>query len=184
MAKQSTFVYAYLNARSQPIDRERYETPLQEALKELGLGEVKGGGIWLARNREIKFRGIGLDLSNLEKAIPFVSEFLTRCGAPKGSKLQFEVEGERKEIPFGILEGLAIYITLLNNQHWDTLIHNIYSEINRQLGDRGKIRGYWRGPTEIALYVYGYSVDEMKNLIGPFLSEHPSCAKSRFETIA
>ncbi|MBN1428008.1 MAG: hypothetical protein JXB07_06455 [Anaerolineae bacterium] len=188
MVNKSIFAYAQINARVQPIDRgDRYEDPLQEALEEKGFGEVTGGGTMLSANKEIAYCGIDLDLDNLEQSIPFVCKILTQCGAPKGSKLQVEVNGEQQEIPFGILEGLAIYLngSDLPDEVYQTCdINHVYEEINRLLGERGEIQGYWKGPTETALYLYGYSVAEMKQLIEAFMSEYPLCEKARFETIA
>ena len=63
-------------------------------------------------------------------------------------------------------------------------MNELYDEINRLLGDRGDIQGHWQGPTETALYLYGYSADEMKNLIAEPLANYPLCQRARVEVIA
>jgi hypothetical protein len=184
----TVFAYAQLNARVQPLDRgDRYEDPLQDALEANGWAEVTGGGTMGHSNGEIDYCGIDLDLKDVEKAVPFICELLESRGAPRGSKLIFELNGAEKQVPFGRLEGLAIYFngTDLADEVYQTCdINHVYGEINRLLGDCGEIQGHWQGPTETALYLYGRSVDEMKRAIGDFMAEYPLCQKARFEVIA
>jgi hypothetical protein len=90
-------------------------------------------------------------------------------------------------VPFGFLEGMAIYLngTDLPDEVYETCdVNELYEEINRLLGDRGEIQGHWQGPTETALYLYGYSIDEMKSLIADHMANYPLCQKARVETIA
>lgn len=184
----SVFAYAQLNARVQPIDRgDRYEDPLQDALDAKGWAAVTGGGTMQQANTEIDYCGIDLDLMDVEKAVPLICEVLESCGAPKGSKLTYEVDGKGHEVPFGVLEGLAIYFNgtdLPDEVYQNCDINHVYEEINRRLGDRGEIQGHWQGPTETALYLYGYSIEEMKNAIADLMAEYPLCQKARMETIA
>jgi hypothetical protein len=182
------FAYAQLNARIMPLDRgERYEEPLEEALADNGFGEVTGGGTMQSQNGEIEFCGIDIDLHDVAKGVPFVCRFLTERGAPKGSKLQYELDGKKMEVPFGEAEGLAIYLNgtdLHDEVYKECDVNEVYNEINRLLGDRGSIQGHWQGPTETALYLYGRSADEMRKLISQYLAEYPLCQRSRVVTIA
>jgi len=171
-----------------PIDRgDRYEDPLDEALKKAGAGEVTGGGTMQSQSGEIDYCGIDIDVTNLEVGILLICKVLTQLGAPKGSKLEFEQAGERREVPFGDAVGLGIYFngTDLPNEVYKTCdINHVYDEINRLLGDRGEIQGYWQGPNETALYLYGRSVAEMKDRIAPLMASYPLCQRARYETIA
>jgi hypothetical protein len=180
--------YARLNARIMPLDRgERYEDPLGEALAGSGLGEVTGGGTLQSSNGEIEYCGIDIDLFDVAKGVPFICEFLAQCGAPKGSALEYESEGQKSEVAFGTAEGLAIYLNgtdLPDEVYRDCDVNEVYAEINRLLGDRGAILGHWQGPTETALYLYGHSVDEMRNLISGYTAAYPLCQKARVERIA
>jgi hypothetical protein len=188
MPQEATFVYAHLNARILPMERgELYEDPLLEALETNGLGEVTGAGTMQAENGEIQFCGVDIDLYDLSQGIPFLCEFLTSRGAPKGSKLEYEVNGERVEVPFGAAEGLAIYFNgtdLPEEVYANCDINHVYDEINRLLDDRGAIQGHWQGPTETALYLYGYSAEEMKERIAEFMDEYPLCDRARYAQIA
>lgn len=188
MNTKPVFAYARLNARLMPMDRgERYEDPLQEAFDENGFGQITGGGTLQRENGEIEYCGIDIDFFNLEEGVPFVCEFLASQGAPQGSLLQFEVDGEKQEVPFGFLEGLAIYFNgtdLPDEVYANCDINYVYDELTRLLDDRGEVQSHWQGPTETALYLYGYSVDEMKDLIADFMAEYPLCQKSRYEAIA
>jgi hypothetical protein len=185
---QAITAYAQLNARILPLDRgERYEDPLAEALSKSGYGEVSGGGTMQSQGGEIDFCGIDLDLLDVEHGVPFVCDLLTRCGAPKGSKLQYELNGEKVEVPFGAAEGLAIYLNgtdLPDEVYKECDVNLVYDELNRLLGDSGAIQGHWQGPTETALYLYGHSVDEMRRHIADFLARYPLCQKARVVQIA
>jgi hypothetical protein len=185
---EPTFVYAQINARIMPLDRGAlYEDPLAEAFAENDFGEVTGGGTMQSKDGEIEYCGVDIDLFDLTLGIPFVCEFLTECGAPKGSKLQYEQNGETKEIPFGIDEGLALYLNgtdLPDEVYRDCDVNDLYDEINRLLEGRGAIQGHWQGPTETALYLYGFSADEMRTLIAEHVAAYPLCQKSRIVQIA
>jgi hypothetical protein len=188
MKTETTFVYARLNARVMPLDRgELYEDPLIAALEENGLGAVTGGGTGQSEDGEIDYCGIDIDLHDVENGVPFLCEFLTELGAPRGSALEFERDGERVELPFGSREGLAIYLngTDLPDEVYEKCdVNDLFDEINRLLGERGAIRGHWQGPTETALYLYGHSADEMKNLIASHIASYPLCQKARLVQIA
>lgn len=185
---QPISAYALLNARIMPLDRgDRYEEPLAEALAENGFGEVTGGGTMTSKEGEIDYCGIDIDLFDVAKGVPFVCEFLARQGAPRGSKLQYELEGKEVEVPFGVAEGLAIYLNgtdLPDEVYQNCDVNDVYDEINRLLGDRGAIQGHWQGPTETALYLYGSSAEEMRNLVSGYLAEYPLCQRARVVKIA
>jgi hypothetical protein len=180
--------YARLNARIMPLDRgEWYEDPLAEALAENGFGRVTGGGTMTSNEGEIEFCGIDIDLFNLPQGVPFICEFLTRRGAPKGSKLQYTHKRKDIEVRFGVAEGLAIYLNgtdLPAKVYRECDVNEVYAQIDRLLGERGAIQGHWRGPTETALYLYGHSADEMCNLIFGYMAEYPLCQRARVVRIA
>jgi hypothetical protein len=188
MKQEPLFAYAQLNARIMPLDRgERYEDPLAEALEKSGVGEITGGGSLQSENGEIEYCGIDIDLFEVAKGVPFVCDFLAKCGAPKGSKLQYEHNGEKVEVPFGTREGLAVYLngTDLPAEVYEQCdVNDLYAELNRLLGDRGEIQGHWQGPTETALYLYGFSAEEMRGLIADHMAAYPLCQRARLEIIA
>src|SRR5262245_32745287 len=100
---QPITAYAQLNARIMPLERgEWYEEPLGEALARNGFGQVTGGGTMQSREGEIEYCGIDLDLFDLPKGVPFVCEFLTERGAPRGSKLEYKDKHKKIEVPFGV----------------------------------------------------------------------------------
>jgi hypothetical protein len=180
--------YAKLNARIMPMDRgERFEDPLSAAFAENGLGAVTGGGTMQSQSGEIEYCGIDIDLAVLSEGSAFVRQFLTEHGAPKGSELQYELDGQHVDVPFGVLEGIAIYLNgtdLPDAVYQECDVNVVYNEINRLLGDLGSIQGHWQGPTETALYLYGSSADEMAALIAGFLAEYPLCQGARVVRIA
>src|SRR5262245_27897189 len=144
MNAEPVLAYARLNARILPLDRgDRYEDPLSEALAENGYAEVTGGGTGMLPSGEIDYCGLDIDIYDVEKGVPFICDFLANRGAPRGSALQFEQNGEKVEVPFGFLEGLAIYLngTDLPDEVYEKCdINELYEELNRLLGDRGDIQ--------------------------------------------
>jgi hypothetical protein len=185
---ESIFAYAQLNARVLPLDRgDLYEDPLQDALDANGWAAVTGGGTMQQSNGEIEYCGIDIELNDVENAVPFICKVLESCGAPRGSKLTYEINGTKTEVPFGKLEGLGIYLNgtdLPDEVYQNSDINYVIDEINRRLGDLGAIQGNWQGPTETALYLYGYSIEEMKNAIADLMAEYPLFQRAKIEAIA
>src|SRR5262245_20846271 len=126
--------YAQLNARIMPMDRgERFEDPLIEAFEGNGFGEVTGAGRMQAASGEIEYCGIDIDLFDVKQGVPFICKLLTECGAPKGSKLQYELNKKKVEVPFGEAEGLAVYLNgtdLPANVYKECDVNEVVAEIN------------------------------------------------------
>lgn len=168
-----------------PIDRgERYEEPLDEALKAKGYGQTEGAGTMQTKEGEIEYIELYMSLSSPDKSVPFLMEVLVKCGAPKGSKIQVFLGGDEivQEIPFGVRGGFAIYLDGVNlpdevYQQSDSNV--VISERDKRLEGHGEIESHWQGPTETALYIYGDSMDIMKPLIMNFLDEYPLCKGAR-----
>lgn len=92
----TTFVFAKIIDTSMPLERaSKYEDPLNAALKEAKLGEVTGGGTMTNKDRKIEWVGVDMELTDLERGIPFVKNKLRQLGAPKGSKLEYEANGKK-----------------------------------------------------------------------------------------
>jgi hypothetical protein len=107
-----------------------------------------------------------------------VCEFLTACGAPKGSKLTYSQEGQKIEVPFGSAEGLALYLNtteLPPAVYRENAGQDLHDEINRLLSHHGRIHGNWKGPTESAFYLYGRSATEMRDRLAQLIATHPLC---------
>lgn len=90
-------------------------------------------------------------------------------------------------MPFGKAEGLAIYLNgtdLPKEVYEKSDVNVVYDTVEKLLGDRGAIQGYWQGPTETALYLYGDSAQEMREAIAGFLASYPLCQRARIIQIA
>ena len=93
-------VFVKINESIMPIERgSKYEDPLDAALKNAKLGEVTGGGSSLSKEKKIQWVGIDVDLDDQVKGIPFLKKKLLELGAPKGSALQYEIQGKKVVIP-------------------------------------------------------------------------------------
>lgn len=182
----SGFLVAQLNARLQPVHRgELFEDPLDDALQELGLGSVTGGGTQLGESGEVAHCDIEIEVTAFdERSVQAIINLLEGLGAPRGSKLR---AGEQ-ELPFGNTEGMAIYLngTDLPDEVYKECDSNVvYSELERLVaGCGGEIYSYWQGPAETALYLYGDSFKAMHDSVADFLATYPLCQKCRVEQIA
>jgi hypothetical protein len=179
------FVYAKVMEPIQPLDRaDRYEDPLEEILEQCGLGEVTGGGSQLTRDGEIVFAGIDLELANLDDAVEVVRQSLETSGAPNGSELQFEREGQEVVLPFGTTEGVFVYLDgvgLPDDVYSSCDINLLADKIHAVLvaNDAGEIRGSWAGPRETAIYIFGANADTTYSLLAPILMAYPLCGNAR-----
>lgn len=181
MNQTAVLAYAHINARIMPDVRGSfYEAPLREALAQNGFGAVTGAGTSQSKSGEIEYCGLDVEIFDLEQGVPFICEFLTERGAPRGSTLQFQYDDDQIEIEFGEREGLAIYFNG-NDLH---NFNDVYDEINHLIHGRGQIQGHQDGLTETVMYLYGHSVEEMCQLITPLMESNPLCENARVVTIA
>jgi hypothetical protein len=149
-----------LNARLRPLDRgARYEIPLKEVLDARAPGSrVTGGGTLLSAEREPLVSDIDLDLEgDAHQVLELVTAALEAVGAPKGSRARLD-EGD--PVPFGVTEGLAVYLNgtdLVGELYASGDVNDLIAVVRGRLGAEGDMQSYWEGPRETALYLYGSS---------------------------
>lgn len=91
-------MFVRINESIMPIERgQKYEDPLDAALKKATLGEVTGGGSSLSKEREIEWVGLDVDLIDLDKGLPFLKGKRIELGAPEGSTLEYQLQGKKVE---------------------------------------------------------------------------------------
>jgi len=187
-AAEGVYVTARLNAKLQPMDRGGYyEEPLTETLEAEQIGEVTGGGTQLTDEPcGIEFCDLEIRLDEMtDHNLAKIIKRLNDLGAPKGSRLILEASG--KEIPFGVAEGIAVYLNgsdLPANVYAMCDVNFVVEEFDRLLAGRGEFRGYWEGEKETALFCYGPSFEAMKAVLKPFIDSYPLCERARIEQIA
>lgn len=182
------YVTAQLNHLLMPLDRgDRYEDPLNAALKDRGFGETGGGGTAMSEAGQIEYIDVEITLTNLSEGVPFVIEQLEKFGAPKGSVLIIHDTKPPRKISFGKIEGVAIYIDGVNlpdEVYESSDINVIIDDINKKLNGKGSMQGSWEGQKETALYFYGDDAEEMKELISGVMGKYPLLTGARVVTIA
>ena len=100
--KPAILVFVKIPESIMPIDRgEKYEDPLDSSLKQAEFGEVTGGGSQLSEPdkdgaRHIEWVGIDVDLTDLAGGLPLLKSELKRLGAPVGTTIEYEINGEKK----------------------------------------------------------------------------------------
>jgi hypothetical protein len=183
--KLKVSVTAQMNARLQPMHRGHFEDPLYDLLEQQKIGALSGGGTQLAEEPYgIAYCDICIDLADASQAtLDVVIGELNRLGAPKGSKLILD----KREIPFGVHEGLALFLNgmdLPDEVYASSDINHVIEECERLMAVDGKMLSFWEGSRETALYFYGPSFAKMKAAIEPFLASYPLCQRCRIEQIA
>jgi hypothetical protein len=178
----SSRVSITLNARLRPFDRHaRYETPLREILGTSMPGsKVTGAGTMLSAEREPLVSDIDLDVEgDARAALELVTGTLEAAGAPKGSWARLD-EGD--PVPFGVTEGLAVYLNgtdLPAEVYASSDINDLIAALSGNLGSEGDMQSWWQGPRETALYLYGPSAARMTDLIAGVLARFPLAQRSR-----
>lgn len=103
MADRSThYIYVLLPEDIDPRDRhDRYATILDAELRLADLGAITGGGTMMRDDRDdeeaepvVLFCGIDADVYNVDAARAVLRDFLPELGCPRGTLLQYRVDGE------------------------------------------------------------------------------------------
>jgi len=171
-----------LNARLRPLDRgARYETPLKEILGTSMPGSrVTGAGTLLSAEREPLVSDIDLDIEgDAPQALELVTGTLEAAGAPKGSRARLDEGGP---VPFGVTEGLAVYLNgtdLPGEVYASSDINDLIAALSGRLGTEGDMQSWWQGPRVTALYLYGPSAARMTELIADVLAQFPLAQRCR-----
>jgi hypothetical protein len=177
-------IIARIAEHIEPLDRgRRYEDPLNEALASGELGMLTGGGTHLTPESEIGYVDLQIALANLNGALDIVKQTLESQGAPVGSQLLFRRSGIDEEIPFGVQEGVAIYldgVSLPNEVYERTNIQEVVQRVAEAVESvGGEWRGSWSGPSETALYQFGPSADAMLDALLPVFDSYAICQNAR-----
>lgn len=99
-SRSTHFVFAKILDTVLPIERgEKYEDPLDAMLHEQHLGEVTGGGTMQRKDKSIEYVGVDIELVNLKSALDATRAKLRELGAPKGSVLEFQRDGQNTVVP-------------------------------------------------------------------------------------
>ena len=101
------FIFVKIPESIMPIERgDKYEDPLDEALKQASIGEVTGGGSSFSHpdengKRTIEWVGIDVNLLDFDKGLPILRSELLKLGAPKTTILEYTRNGQDREEPLG-----------------------------------------------------------------------------------
>ncbi|MDQ4080900.1 MAG: hypothetical protein M3125_09095 [Gemmatimonadota bacterium] len=177
-------VIARIPEHIEPLDRsQRYEDPLNHALVGAELGMLTGGGTHLTPESEIGYVDLEIALANLNVALDVVKQTLESQGAPVGSQLLFRRNGIDEEIPFGVQEGVAVYldgVSLPKEVYERTNIQEVVQRLAEAVESvGGEWRGSWSGPSETALYQFGPSADVMLDALSPVFDSFAICQNAR-----
>jgi hypothetical protein len=88
-------VFAKISDDISPTERtSRYEEPLDQDLRDRGLGSVTGGGTMLNKQGDTMWVGLDIELVNLDSALEFTRNRLRELGAPPGSLIEYRIDGQ------------------------------------------------------------------------------------------
>ena len=93
------FVFAKIMDKVAPMERgPKYEDPLDDALRERGVGYTTGAGTQMEKAGGIAWVGIDIELCDVDGALEFTRQRLRELGAPPGSVLEYRVGDEKKTV--------------------------------------------------------------------------------------
>ena len=98
-APDTNLIYIVLPEGLLPADRfEKYENPLDAALKAAGLGFVSGGGTMMSApdkegNCTIEWCGVDVDTTDIPLARAFLRTHLPHLGCQTETELEYDFEG-------------------------------------------------------------------------------------------
>lgn len=174
---------AQINEYIEPIDRgDRYEDPLDRALKERGFGAVSGGGTQLDDEHQPLWADLDIELANLDEALDFTRETLNNLGVPIGSNLHYEKDGERHSLDLGKLEVLGIYldgIGLGDEVYAELDFDAFYTELTNILKPVAELRGIRQANEETGLFAVGLSADKAYELLPSLPAKMPILQNAR-----
>ena len=171
-----------LNARLRPLDRGAcYEISLKEVLEARAPGSrVTDGGTLLSAEREPPVSDIDLDVEgDAHQVLGLVTAALEAAGAPKGSRARLD-EGD--PVPFGVTEGLAVYLNgtgLPDEVYASGDVNDLIAALRERLGAEGDMQSSRESPRETALYLDGSSAERMDELITGVLARFPLAQRCR-----
>ncbi len=157
----STFILARVYEHIEPIDRgERYEDPLDAALKDASLGEVTGGGSQLTASGEIAYAELEIEVRDRDAALLTIVQAMENSGAPVGSEILVD---DAVVKTFGKLQSVAVYLdgVSLPDDVYETLDFDETITVLTQAAGAESYHGFWQGAEETGLYFFGPNADEM-----------------------
>ena len=164
---------ARLYEHIEPLDRgERYEDPLDSALRAADLGEVTGGGSQLGELGEIEFADIEIRVLSVDDALPVIVRSLEDAGAPVRSQVVSNAGVVRE---FGQQQSVAVYldgVTLPDEVYAELDFDDVVHRLTAAAGDES-YHGCWQGNEETGLFFFGRSAEQMFGRVEPVLRAMP-----------
>ena len=166
------FVIARFFEHIEPIDRGRYEDPLNDALESAGIGRVTGGGSQLNEDGRIEFADIEIELADLDAALQVAVRVLEQAGAPQGSEIHLDGTVLRD---FGASQGVEVYLdgVSLPEEVYAALDFDELLAALEAAAGAGSYHGHWQGPEETGLFFFGPNAEDLFARIEPVLLNVP-----------
>ena len=146
---------------------------------------MTGGGTLRSPDGEPLSCGIDAEVvGDADAVVGGVAAFLEDLGAPRGSSVTI-VDGPYR--PFGTTEGLAVYLNGTDLPAEVYVAHDgneFFDRLHEAVGETGALQAFWEGTDTTAVYVYGASVEVIREAIAPLLASHPLAEKARVVQIA
>jgi len=166
------FVIARFFEHIEPIDRGRYEDPLNEALESSGIGRVTGGGSQLNEDGRIEFADVEIELADLDDALQVAVGVLEQAGAPQGSEIHLDGTVLRE---FGTTQCVAVYldgVSLPDEVYAALAFDELIAQLEGAAG-AGSYHGHRQGPEETGLFFFDPNAEDLFARLEPVLLRVP-----------
>jgi hypothetical protein len=166
------FVIARFFEHIEPIDRGRYEDPLNDALESAGIGRVTGGGSQLNEDGRIECADVEIELADLNDALHVAVGVLEQAGAPQGSEIHLDGTVLRE---FGTTQCVAVYldgVSLPDDVYAALDFDELIAQLEGAAG-AGSYHGHWQGPEETGLFFFDPNAEDLFARLEPVLLRVP-----------
>ena len=163
------------------------EDTISPVLKKYRLGKLVGGESMMTKENGVECCELSFECPRrkLNKLI----NLLSIIPLAKGSRITVYGEDgkEEKEIEVGKLECMGIRLngTELPDEIYKSCTSDyVVDELMKILGEEKVLYTYWHGDTDMLLFFYGESYEEMRDKVSDFLDTYPLCRDCTVEQVA
>lgn len=186
--KNTVSLVLYINERLIPEHRYwYYEDTISPVLKKYRLGKLVGGESMMTKENGVECCELSFECPR--RKLNKLVNLLSIIPLAKGSRITvFGDDGkEEKEIEVGKLECMGIRLngTELPDEIYKSCTSDyVVDELMKILGEENVLYTYWHGDTDMLLFFYGESYEEMRDKVSEFLDTYPLCQDCTVEQVA
>lgn len=163
-----------------PIESDWFEGIIDDLLKRDELGRTIETRVVRRPTGEISHREVDIEVVDVERTVERLGYHLVRQGAPKGSRLEYMLDGRSVILRIGVNDVIAIYIkrSRLSAESGEDDLNDFVLTVNTLVHGHTIFPMVWRGRWEIAVYLHG-DAEHIHREIDAYVAASPICRDAR-----